>query len=104
KTLYAKPMGSSEQKRLPQNVTYDLVIIPAMQYDKIPAVLMREQMLIKWLQRQHAQGAELASICVGAFLLAATGLLAGKKVTTNWLFAEQFRKHFPYVDLEDDKE
>jgi transcriptional regulator GlxA family with amidase domain len=74
-----------------------------MRFERIDEVIGREQVLIKWLQKQYAQGAELASICVGAFLLAATGLLTGKKTTTNWLFAEQFRKHFPYVDPEDDK-
>jgi transcriptional regulator GlxA family with amidase domain len=79
------------------------VIVPAMRFEKIDFVLESEQVLIKWLQKQYAEGAELASICVGAFLLAATGLLTGKKATTNWLFAEQFRKHFPYVELEDDK-
>jgi transcriptional regulator GlxA family with amidase domain len=85
------------------NGKYDLVIIPAMRFDKIEKVMARERALIKWLQDQYAQGAELASICVGAFLLASTGLLAGKKATTNWLFADLFRKHFPYIDMEDDK-
>src|SRR5437667_1829227 len=70
---------------------YQLVIIPAMRYEKIDAVLSRERQLITWLQQQHKNGAELASICIGAFLLAETGLLKGKKATTNWLFADQFR-------------
>jgi transcriptional regulator GlxA family with amidase domain len=82
---------------------YDLVIIPAMRFDKIETVMAREKVLIKWLRDQYAQGAELASICVGAFLFAATGLLEGKKATTNWLFADLFRKHFPYIVMEDDK-
>lgn len=101
--LYATPAGVQRQKKLARKDVYDLVIIPAMRYEKIQVVLTRENTLIKWLQLQYAQGAELASICVGAFILAATGLLAGKKATTNWLFADQFRKHFPYVELEDDK-
>lgn len=83
--------------------TYDLVIVPAMRFEKIETVLARETALVEWLQRQYEQGAELASICVGAFLLASTGLLTGKKATTNWLFADKFRKHFPDVTLEDDK-
>jgi transcriptional regulator GlxA family with amidase domain len=82
---------------------YDLIIIPAMRFEKIEVVMKREQKMIGWLQDQYAQGAELASICVGAFLLASTGLLTGKKATTNWLFADLFRKHFPYIVLEDDK-
>jgi transcriptional regulator GlxA family with amidase domain len=74
-----------------------------MRFEKIELVMAREQKIIGWLQDQFAQGAELASICVGAFLLASTGLLTGKKATTNWLFADLFRKHFPYIVLEDDK-
>ena len=102
--LMATPNGSSDTARkLGPKEVYDLVIVPAMRFERIDEVIEREQVLINWLQEQYAQGAELASICVGAFMLAATGLLTGKKITTNWLFAEQFRKHFPYVDLEDDK-
>ena len=103
RVLSAAPIGVQKQKKLTSKEVYDLVIIPAMRFEKINQVLERERVLIKWLQDQYAQGAELASICVGAFLLAATGLMTGKKITTNWLFAEEFRKRFPYVDLEDDK-
>lgn len=103
KEFCATPFGTQKKNKLASIDVYDLVIIPAMRYERIQLVLKREQILIKWLQHQYAQGAELASICVGAFILAATGLLTGKKATTNWLFADQFRIHFPYVDLEDDK-
>ena len=101
--LSATPNGTEVKKKLGSKEVYDLVIVPAMRFERIDEVIGRELVLIKWLQKQYAQGAELASICVGAFLLAATGLLTGKKATTNWLFAEAFRKHFPYVELEDDK-
>jgi transcriptional regulator GlxA family with amidase domain len=103
KALFATSVDGQKQKKLAPAAVYDLVIIPAMRYEKVQLVLEREQTLIKWLPKQYAQGAELASICVGAFLLAATGLLTGKKATTNWLFADMFRKQFPYVELEDDK-
>ncbi len=103
RNLFATPAGAVKAKKLGLGEVYDLIIVPAMRFERIDQVLESEQVLIKWLQKQYSQGAELASICVGAFLLAATGLLTGKKATTNWLFAEQFRKHFPYVELEDDK-
>ena len=51
----------------------------------------------------HAGGAEVASLCVGAFLLASTGLLKGKKCATHWLGAKDFRRMFPDVDLVSDK-
>ncbi|HMG16491.1 MAG TPA: helix-turn-helix domain-containing protein, partial [Saprospiraceae bacterium] len=44
---------------------------------------------------------EIASLCIGAFLLASTGLLKGKKCSTHWDFANQFRAMFPDVELVD---
>src|SRR5204863_9656657 len=46
-------------------------------------------------------GAEVASLCIGAFLLADTGLLSGKKCSTHWNAANQFREMFPDVELVD---
>jgi transcriptional regulator GlxA family with amidase domain len=86
-----------------QGHRYELVIIPAMRYEKIDQVIQRERPLIDWLRQQHEGGAELASICVGSFLLAETGLLKGKKATTNWMFADQFRSRYPDINLQDDK-
>lgn len=57
----------------------------------------------RWLLNRHAQGATLASNCGGAFILAATGLLSGRPVTTHWLFADQFQERFPDVRVEADK-
>lgn len=57
----------------------------------------------RWLLNRHAQGATLASNCGGAFMLAATGLLAGRTVTTHWMFADAFRARFPDVLLDPDK-
>jgi transcriptional regulator GlxA family with amidase domain len=51
--------------------------------------------------QQYHRGAEVASLCVGAFLLAATGLLDGKKCSTHWGFANEFMRLFPAVDLQD---
>ena len=96
-------VSSIDRKRYPPAPVYDLIIIPPMRFEKIDVVIRRETALIEWLKKQYAKGAELASICVGAFLLAATGLLTKKKATTNWLFAGRFREQFPHVDLQDDK-
>jgi transcriptional regulator GlxA family with amidase domain len=56
-----------------------------------------------WIIRQKAQGAEVASLCIGAFLLASTGLLNGRKCSTHWIYANEFRNMFPEVTLVDDK-
>ena len=48
-------------------------------------------------------GAEVASLCIAAFLLAATGLMNGRKCATHWIAANDFRKMFPAVELVDDR-
>lgn len=56
-----------------------------------------------WLRKHHDRGAVIGSICLGSFLLAATGLLDGKTATTHWGFVEPFRERFPRVLLRPDK-
>jgi transcriptional regulator GlxA family with amidase domain len=79
----------------------DVVIIPSVSYD---ADLMKENAaLINWISDQYKGGAEIASMCSGAFLLAATGLLDGKNCCTHWNMAPAFKKLFPNVNLQTDK-
>ena len=77
----------------------DLIIIPAIQPQSIPQNLD----FIPWITQQYKQGAEVASLCVGAFMLASTGLLSGKSCSTHWIAADAFRKMFPDVTLTADK-
>jgi AraC family transcriptional regulator, transcriptional activator FtrA len=51
------------------------------------------------LRAAHRRGARLLSICTGAFVLAATGLLDGRRATTHWRYAQAFRSRFPHVTL-----
>ncbi len=53
-----------------------------------------------WLRFHHKKGATLVGLCTGTFVLAHTGLLDGKKATTNWQFARSFRNRFPGIDLQ----
>lgn len=78
----------------------DLIFIPAISGDVREAVKVNEE-LLPWLVQHHEKGAELASLCIGAFLLAATGLLNGKKCSTHWNAANDFRSMFPEVELVD---
>ena len=80
----------------------DLIIIPAMGGDMATSI-KRNEAFLTWITQQYSRGAEVASLCVGAFLLAATGLLKGKECSTHWRFAEQFRNMFPEVTLVDDR-
>ncbi|GAA3935644.1 GlxA family transcriptional regulator [Hymenobacter algoricola] len=80
----------------------DLVIIPAVDGD-LTLALERNAEFSPWILGQHARGAEVASLCVGAFLLAATGLLNGRQCTTHWAAAADFRRMFPAVELVEDR-
>lgn len=78
----------------------DLIIIPALSGDISNAIETNRE-FIPWICDQYASGAEVASLCIGAFLLASTGLLEGKQCSTHWLYAEEFRKMFPNIELTD---
>ncbi|MGZ5189491.1 MAG: GlxA family transcriptional regulator [Flavisolibacter sp.] len=80
----------------------DLIIIPAIQSDMIKA-LQANQEFIPWLIKQYKNGAEIASLCIGSFLLASTGLLNGRKCATHWIAANDFRSMFPEVNLVPDQ-
>lgn len=80
----------------------DLIIIPAFGGDMATSIKRNEE-FIPWIVDHHYKGAEVASLCVGAFLLAATDLLNGKECSTHWRFANEFREMFPEVTLVDDR-
>ena len=79
----------------------DLLIIPSILNNYENAILDNQE-LVTWIKKQHQDGAEVASICTGAFLLAATGLLDGKNCSTHWNAAADFRRMFPNINLQTD--
>jgi len=78
----------------------DLIIIPALFGDMKTAIEANKKAL-PWIKEQYNNGAEVASLCVGAFLLASTGLLNGKKCSTHWGFQNEFIEMFPEVEVID---
>lgn len=80
----------------------DLVIIPSQGFFFDPRDKSHENR-IEWLKESYENGADLASVCAGAFTLASTGLLDGKTATTHWGQARQFQKAFPEVKLRTDQ-
>jgi transcriptional regulator GlxA family with amidase domain len=62
----------------------------------------RESPFVEWLRHRHAEGAVLAAVCGGVFMLAKTGLLSGRQATTHWSFADEFSARFPDVLMESD--
>jgi transcriptional regulator GlxA family with amidase domain len=80
----------------------DLIIIPSLNHNYQKSV-QGNQLLIDWIAQQYKQGAEVASICTGAFMLAASGLLDGKNCSTHWAVADHFKNLFPQVHLQTDQ-
>ena len=78
-----------------------LVIMPAVGYSDI--LVKDNEALIDWVTAQYKAGAEIATMCSGAFLLAATGLLEGRACSTHWKLADNFRRLYPNVNLLADK-
>jgi transcriptional regulator GlxA family with amidase domain len=78
----------------------DLIVIPAL-FGDMKTAIDQNRALLPWIMKQYEKGAEVASLCVGAFLLASTGLLNGKKCSTHWGFQNEFRQMFPEVEVID---
>jgi transcriptional regulator GlxA family with amidase domain len=80
----------------------DLILIPSVHGD-MEKILGDNEALLSWIVEQYKNGASVASMCIGAFLLAGTGLLNGRSCTTHYDFAGLFRRMFPEVNLVVDK-
>lgn len=75
----------------------DIIVVPGWKGADAPV----PEDLIERLRLAHARGIRLVSICSGAFVLAATGLLDGKVATTHWRYAETLRAQFPHIEVDD---
>jgi transcriptional regulator GlxA family with amidase domain len=80
----------------------NLIIIPSLNHN-YEKVVKENGPLIDWIGQQYKHGAEIATICTGAFMLASTGLLDGKSCSTHWSAADNFRNQFPKVNLKADQ-
>jgi AraC family transcriptional regulator, transcriptional activator FtrA len=74
----------------------DTIIIPGWRDPDAPP----PPALLHKLRAAHARGARIASICSGVFVLAATGLLDGRRATTHWKFAEQLARRHPRIHVD----
>ena len=70
----------------------DLVVVPGLRMAALPAV---EPAVHAWLRRAYAWGAQIASICSGAFVLGQAGLLDGRQCTTHWRVTDELQRRFP---------
>jgi AraC family transcriptional activator FtrA len=74
----------------------DLIVIPGWRGGDVPV----PGPLIEALRAAHARGATLVSICSGAYVLAATGLLDGARATTHWRYAEDLQRRYPGIEVD----
>lgn len=87
--------------RLLQDVTEtDLLIIPPTFGDTAKGIAANAE-AIPYFKTLYSKGSSLASLCIGAFLLAETGLLCGKKCSTHWAYINEFKARYADVEVED---
>jgi transcriptional regulator GlxA family with amidase domain len=76
-----------------------LVIVPDLHFDPNAGLPEDLKPVADWLRTAHERGAIVTSVCSGAVLLGATGLLDGKEATTHWGFADMLGREFPQVKV-----
>ncbi|MBK6265152.1 helix-turn-helix domain-containing protein [Marivirga sp. S37H4] len=89
-------------KLISEVIHTDMLIIPPVQHD-VAQALQENAAFIPWIISKYRAGAEVVSLCLGAFILGSTGLLNGKDCVTHWKAAHQFQKLFPQTRLMADK-
>ena len=78
----------------------DLILIPAVKPDYLMDSLQENTAMIDWIRKQRNRyRAEVGSMCLGAFMLAETGLVDGKQCATHWAGMELFKELYPQVNL-----
>ncbi|SCF44235.1 transcriptional regulator, AraC family with amidase-like domain [Micromonospora matsumotoense] len=83
-------------------VTADTVVVPGMRSGPPMTDGTIDPAVAEALRGAHRRGARVMSICTGAFVLAAAGLLDGHPATTHWAYADRFRRLHPGIDLDPD--
>ncbi len=100
-----RPVALSNGIRLHPNtalsrVKPDLIVVPSINGD-IDLALRKNKRYVDWVRKSFKRGAHVSSLCSGAFVLGASGILNGKRATTHWIYADEFRRRFPKVTLQE---
>lgn len=100
----------------PTRAENNLVVMPSCTLDDAPSldtllipggigsrVLATNQRLLDWLRQRASATRRVVSICTGIYILAATGLLDGRRVTTHWRYAADVARRYPALDIQPDQ-
>ena len=90
----------SDLEPLPENIGDALVVVPGMPYASTERV---ERKVTRWLADVARNGAHVASVCTGAFVLGEAGLLEDKRCTTHWSRTSELARRFPRARVLEDR-
>ncbi|MCF3642798.1 helix-turn-helix domain-containing protein [Rhizobium sp. TRM95111] len=93
--------GFDSHPSLPAAALSALILPPTLSVELQMKRDLRE--ISAWLHQRHAEGTVVSSVCGGAYLLAESGLVKGRALTTHWSHAEQIARRFPEVQVDTDK-
>jgi transcriptional regulator GlxA family with amidase domain len=94
----ASSQGFSVHSEPLADAGYDTVIVAGDNECRLPSAA-----LVDFIREAPRRSRRVASICTGAFVLAAAGLLEGKRATTHWFHARELQKRYPNVQVEEDR-
>lgn len=92
---------SFESEPLDENEDFDLIIVPPL--IDVEHKFNTQQKLLDWLFLMYSKGNCIASVCIGAYVLAQANLLDGKHATSHWIIEQKFRADYPKVKLQIDR-
>jgi len=102
--LYEGAFGIHCDSHLDDIEQTDLILIPALRPDRLVEDLSQNAPFVPWIVKQRSvHGAEVASMCIGAFILAQTGLVDNRQCATHWAAMDLFRELYPSVNLVSNK-
>ncbi|MEC5144275.1 helix-turn-helix domain-containing protein [Chitinophaga sp. 212800010-3] len=90
------------QVKLEEVVQADLIIVPALSGKMTTSVMLNTAYCL-WISGQYKEGAEIACLSSGVFLLAFSGLLHGRQCTTHWSYANELKYYYPSIDVVDER-
>ncbi len=97
------PLGTLKNYKEVELNEGDYLFVPGAEVSFLMSKTMTSNLdLNNWVTEAHSNGVHVCSICVGAFFLASTGLLNGRKCTTHWKRTAELKERYPAIHLTED--